>query len=1007
MNDLPAKDVEIFSAAIELPASDRAAYLDQACQGDPELRNRVEALLREHDELGDFLEESPSKGVTQGAGIVGLKPGDRIGRYKLLKQLGEGGCGVVYMAEQEEPVRRRVALKIIKPGMDTKSVIARFEAERQALALMDHPNIAHVFDAGSTENGRPYFVMELVEGVRITSYCDQYSLSTRARLELFVQVCDAIQHAHQKGIIHRDIKPSNILVAAGADGKQVPKVIDFGIAKATTGQQLTDKTIFTAFEMLIGTPAYMSPEQAALTSSDVDTRTDIYSLGVLLYELLTGTTPFDARELLKAGLDEVRRVIRDEVPVRPSRRLTIMVAANLANVSVRCGAEAPRLIRQLRGELDWIVMKALEKDRERRYQTTNTLAGDIQRYLKNETVSARPPSRLYQFRKLASRHKLEFAALGIVMATLVAGLGITTWSLAKEKRAHIEARTEATRSGQVARFLDGMLTSGDPVLANGRGSAEAMWRDMLDRAAKRVGTELTNQPAVQADMRMTIGRVYEDLGLFEKAETIIQEALTMYCQLPKSESSNSEEKVAHARLALSGMYSRQGKIAESREEADKALAIVVKLKGEETMEFVKLETRLARCDLAEDNPAEAESLARRALATGRRLVGDRSVTLLETKLLLAEAVRMRGSLAEAQRWARDCVSVAQQENGSNSLSAASSMYYLAFYLDRQGNLGEAETVIRQSLAIQRKNLPANHPMLEETLLLLGAELQRQGKTDQAVDAEREVLGIRRNLYRAGDDRVMQTATTLVKMLVPDFDEAKVAHLASEIPEAWAILSEKLAKQGRWQDARTAAARMLELQPSNPSAYHLMAPLLVQTGDRRGYEDLCTSITTKFAGANDPYTADRMAKDCLILPSPGADLKVPARLAEIAVTAGRGDSSSLPYFQCCKALAELRQGRHEAAANWAQLAAKGTNPHSQAEALAITAMSHFKLGQLDKARTALISCNKVIEEKLPKAQQGSLGNDWRDWIIAHALQSEAKQMIEGGSSPAAPPASLPK
>src|SRR5436190_4013715 len=304
MSDVPAQDVELFAAAIELPVAERAAYLDRACSGDPDLRQRVEGMLKEHDDLGDFPEKRPSKGAAQGGPrAIGENPGDRIGHYKLLQQIGEGGYGVVYMAEQEAPVRRRVALKIIKPGMDTRSVIARFEAERQALALMDHPNIAKVFDAGATESGHPYFVMELVRGIKITEYCDEHSLTTEERLKLFTQVCAAIQHAHQKGIIHRDIKPSNILVTTTSEGAALPVVIDFGIAKATTNQVLSSKTVFTALEMLIGTPAYMSPEQATLNSVDLDTRTDIYSLGVLLYELLTGSTPFDTEEALKAGFD--------------------------------------------------------------------------------------------------------------------------------------------------------------------------------------------------------------------------------------------------------------------------------------------------------------------------------------------------------------------------------------------------------------------------------------------------------------------------------------------------------------------------------------------------------------------------------------------------------------------------------------------------------------------------------------------------------------------------------
>src|SRR5882762_3879495 len=323
--------VEVFTEAIQLPVEERATFLDRACAEDDELRQKIEALLRSNDRAGGFLEQPAAGeiGAERAKAVVGEKPGDQVDRYRLLQQIGEGGCGVVYMAEQEEPLRRRIALKIIKLGMDTKSVIARFEAERQALALMDHPNIAKVFDAGATDTGRPYFVMELVRGIRITDYCDQNHLSTAQRLDLFTQICKAIQHAHQKGIIHRDIKPSNILVTLH-DGVPVPKIIDFGIAKATSGQRLTDKTLFTAFEQFIGTPAYMSPEQAMMTSLDIDTRTDIYALGVLLYELLTGQTPFDAKDLMAAGLDAMRRIINEQEPARPSTRLTQeLVAADV------------------------------------------------------------------------------------------------------------------------------------------------------------------------------------------------------------------------------------------------------------------------------------------------------------------------------------------------------------------------------------------------------------------------------------------------------------------------------------------------------------------------------------------------------------------------------------------------------------------------------------------------------------------------------------------------------
>src|SRR5579859_725903 len=413
MSESQNREIAVFGAALELPADQRGAYLDQACAGDADLRQQVEALLRVHDEAGNFFDKlapvsrpTSADGAMSGSsdavhlpGVPVEKTGDRIGRYKLLQQIGEGGCGVVYMAEQEEPVYRRVALKVIKLGMDTKSVIARFEAERQALALMDHPNIARVLDAGATDIGRPYFVMELVRGIKITDYCDQNNLSTRNRLELFVQVCQAIQHAHQKGIIHRDIEPSNVLVA-DHDGVPVPRIIDFGIAKVTTDQRLTNKTLFTAFEQFIGTPAYMSPEQAKLSGLDIDTRSDIYSLGVLLYELLTGKTPFESRRLLEAGLDEIRRIIREEEPVRPSTRLHTLDAAEQTTVAKHRQSDPPKLVHLIRGDLDWIVMKALEKDRARRYETANGLAADVRRHLDNEPVEAGPPSKVYRLQKM-------------------------------------------------------------------------------------------------------------------------------------------------------------------------------------------------------------------------------------------------------------------------------------------------------------------------------------------------------------------------------------------------------------------------------------------------------------------------------------------------------------------------------------------------------------------------------------------------------------------------------
>src|ERR1022692_1537354 len=468
-SDMPSsqnREEALFQAAAQLAGAERAAFLNGACLGDNALRQRLEALLAAHDAPDELspkdapaavatikleLEDAPDEAV-----------GQTLGRYKLLERVGEGGCGVVYVAEQTEPVRRRVALKVIKLGMDTKQVIARFEAERQALAMMDHPNIAKVLDAGATENGRPFFVMELVRGIRITEYCDQANLTTKERIDLFIKVCQAIQHAHQKGIIHRDIKPSNILVTLH-DGVPVPKVIDFGIAKATVGQTLTDKTLYTQIQQFIGTPAYMSPEQAEMSGLDIDTRSDIYSLGVLLYELLAGSTPFDANELMSQGIDAMRKTIREKEPVRPSTRLAGLKAEELTTTAKRRSADTSKLLHQLKGDLDWIVMRCLEKDRTRRYETANGLAFDLKRHLNNEPVLARPPSPAYRLQKAFRRNKLVFTAGLAVAAALLLGIFTSTWQAVRARRAEALALQSRRDSEKLSNFmLDDFYTELEP-----------------------------------------------------------------------------------------------------------------------------------------------------------------------------------------------------------------------------------------------------------------------------------------------------------------------------------------------------------------------------------------------------------------------------------------------------------------------------------------------------------------------------------------------------------------
>jgi len=453
MNGRKDRVEAIFQAAMELNSpGEREAYLLDECAEDVELRREVQELLRAAVEAEEVFESRPHQPALERAG-------SRIGNYHLLQKIGEGGCGVVYVAEQQEPIRRRVALKLIKLGMDTRQVIARFESERQALALMDHSNIARVLDAGASETGRPFFVMELVRGVKITDYCDQYQLSTTERLELFVPVCRAVQHAHLKGIIHRDLKPSNILVTVN-DDVAVPKVIDFGIAKATEGR-LTHKTVYTELHQFIGTPAYMSPEQAEMTSVDIDTRSDVYSLGVLLYELLTGKTPFGHQELMKIGLDAMRQTIRNKEPLRPSTRLSKLAATELSAVAKARRSEPPKLINTVRGDLDWIVMKALEKDRARRYETANGLARDVEWYLSNEPISARPPSRLYRFHKLVKRNKLAFAAAAAAVAFLMVGFAVSTFLFLREREARKQAVTaeQAEKRARLQAEVSGNLAS--------------------------------------------------------------------------------------------------------------------------------------------------------------------------------------------------------------------------------------------------------------------------------------------------------------------------------------------------------------------------------------------------------------------------------------------------------------------------------------------------------------------------------------------------------------------
>jgi tRNA A-37 threonylcarbamoyl transferase component Bud32 len=817
--------------------------------------------------------------------------GERIGRYKLLQQIGEGGCGIVYMAEQEEPVRRRVALKIIKLGMDTKQVIARFEAERQALAMMDHPNIARVLDAGATETGRPFFVMELVRGIRITDYCDQHALPTTERLKLFTQVCRAVQHAHQKGIIHRDIKPSNILVASN-DGVPVPKVIDFGIAKATQGR-LTDQTVFTAFEQFIGTPAYMSPEQAELTMLDVDTRTDIYSLGVLLYELLTGRTPFDSNKLLAAGLDAMRRTIREQEPERPSTCLSTLMAGDLTTTAKQRHTEPVRLIHLLRGDLDWIVMKCLEKDRARRYETANGLALDIERHLANEPVMARPPGRLYRIEKLVRRHKLAVAAAAAVAGALVTGLSIAIWEFSKEKEARREAdkagaseavqrqkaeagekkaQVEAGKSQQVARFLEEMLKGVGPKVALGRDTQ--LLQEILDNTAERTAKDLKDQPEVAAELLATIGAAYLELFNLTKAEAMHREAL----RLRRSIGGETNPAVASslndlARVLIIGRGPEELKQAEAM--SRQALEIWKHCTGAESEQAAFSMYLIASAVNNLDKALEAEAIYRDCLAIRRKLFGNDHKDVASCLDNLGLALLSQNKTAQAEEYIREAMAIQKRLFGEEHPDIADSLFNLGRVYERQNKLTEAEKLFRDGLAMREKLMGRAHPQVQVSLRYLSGVLDKEGKEVEAEATWDKADSLAQEGADRGDPQ-MQAYTAWRMATDPEpkrrdgpnaLRYAEQAVGASGRTNVWYLstLAAAYAELGQFTNAVRAQQEGIDLlQNPGDKAYLSRRRNIYASGF--AYRDdalLVFSIKSALAGGRFE-DAERLARKCLVL-----------------------------------------------------------------------------------------------------------------------------------------------
>jgi eukaryotic-like serine/threonine-protein kinase len=736
----------------------------------------VEALLKHHFREDDVL-ETPAVDVQASlcheAPIPTEGPGTVIGNYTLLEKIGEGGCGVVFKARQERPLRREVALKVIKLGMDTKEVIARFNAERQALARMSHSHIAKVIDAGATTNGRPYFVMECVQGVKITAYCDDHRLTMEDRLRLFSKVCQAVQHAHQKGVIHRDLKPSNILVTTGETEKDAaPKVIDFGIAKATGGERLTDITLITLDGHFLGTPAYMSPEQASGGESTVDTQSDIYSLGVILYELLTGVTPFAVGELQAAGPIGMRRIIVEREPQRPPHRLTTLKAGDQTRIAQLRRADAMKLRHLLKGDLDRVVMKALEKNKELRYQTAVALADDLGRYLRHEPVMAIPPSAGYRLRKFVRRNRIGVALATGIALMMVAGLWLnvreTRRATAAEQRANREqqaALVSAQKSQQTAQLMTDMLQAAGPSVAAGR-DTKLLW-DILDATMHRLDAAHDLFPEVESDLRERIGQALAEIGRVDEARQMYERALSIQLKLHAEDHPD----VLHAMAVLSGVISVQGKQVEYDALSRRILELTRKHYGAGHFMMVPALRQCAQAKVNLGQLAQAEALYREAMNLGLRLFGENDVGLVETlsdlgrtleaqdrneeaALLFQRAMEINsthqehvdmatslddmsflsfktGKLQQAEAYSRRALTLRTQYQGKSHIDTSLAHEHLAVFLQSEGKLQEAESHFRQGLTLLQKLFPKSSPMFTSAVKNLAGNLTLQGKKEEA------------------------------------------------------------------------------------------------------------------------------------------------------------------------------------------------------------------------------------------------------------------------------------